>query len=200
MEVKSFSDIYGIKSNGVKPSSGKILVANPMLEENTFNRSVIYLTEHGGNVGAMGFVLNKPLPFTLNSVFDKFDWLPDIPVYSGGPVENDHLFYIHNLGNIITDSLHIAGGISLGGDITSVISYISAGNKVEGYIKFFLGYSGWSEGQLQMEIKTQSWGVGIPQADDLLTADGEPLWRRSVQNLGNGYSSWLKIPYSPMLN
>ncbi|MEG1574802.1 MAG: YqgE/AlgH family protein [Bacteroidales bacterium] len=200
MEIKNYSDIYKIKPNKLKPLPGNILVANPIIEETYFNRSVICLIENDDKNGAMGLVLNKPMPFTLNSVFDKFNKLPDIPVYCGGPIGNDRLLYLHNLGGMIADSLYISDGISVGGDILSLISYISAGNKVDGYIKFFLGYSGWNSEQLQMEIKTQSWGVGTSCKKDLLTADGEPFWRRSVENLGEGYSPWLKFPYSPMLN
>lgn len=201
MEKINYSDIYGITPNKKGFDKNRILVANPLLDDVWFSHSVIYLAAFDEQNDIMGFVQNKPFPFTLNSVSDTFKHFPDIPVYCGGPVEPDRLFFLHTLGNAIIDSQYIGNGISIGGDIISLLAYLSAGNKIDGYVKFFLGYSGWGASQLKMEIKTQSWGVIEPQKDNILySCEDEKMWRNYVKELGEGYSSWLRVPPSPIFN
>ena len=168
MEKITYSDIYGITPNKKIAEKNRLLVANPLLDDVWFNRSVVYLAAFDSYDDIMGFVQNKPFPFTLNSVSDTFKDFKDIPVYCGGPVEPDRLFFLHTLGNTIIDSKYIGNGISIGGDLISLLAYLSAGNKIDGYVKFFLGYSGWSAEQLQMEIKTESWGVADLKGDEIL--------------------------------
>lgn len=201
MEKITYSDIYGITPNKKIAEKNKILVANPLLDDPYFNRSVIYLATFDSYDDIMGFVQNKPFPFTLNSVSDTFKEFKDIPVYCGGPVEPDRLFFLHTLGNTIIDSQYIGNGISIGGDLISLLAYLSAGNKVDGYIKFFLGYSGWSAEQLQMEIKTESWGVTDLKGDNILySSEDTKMWKKYVKELGEGYSSWLRVPPLPIFN
>ncbi|MBP3354370.1 MAG: YqgE/AlgH family protein [Bacteroidales bacterium] len=199
MEIANYSELFGIEPNEIKPAKNTLLIANPVLDEVWFNRSVIYLTSFDKDI--MGFVQNKLFPFTLNSVVDTFKSFPDIPLYCGGPVEGDRLFFLHTLGGIISESEYIGNGISIGGDMLSVLSYLSAGNKIDGYIKFFLGYSGWSKEQLKMEVRTQTWGVLQPQGDDFMyAANNEKMWRKYLNQLGEGYASWLRVPPSPIFN
>lgn len=201
MDKITYSDIYGITPNNKIAEKNRILVANPLLDDPYFNRSVVYLATFDSYDDIMGFVQNKPFPFTLNSVSDTFKEFKDIPVYCGGPVEPDRLFFLHTLGSTIIDSQYIGNGISIGGDLISLLAYLSAGNKVDGYIKFFLGYSGWSAEQLQMEIRTESWGVTEPKDDNILyLREDAKMWNNYVKALGKGYSSWLRVPPSPIFN
>jgi putative transcriptional regulator len=201
MEELDYTNLYGITPNRKQAEKNRILVANPLLDDVCFSRSVVYLAVVEGEDDIMGFVQNKPYPFTLNSVSETFKDYPDIPVYCGGPVEPDRLFFIHTLGNIIPDSRYIGNGISVGGDLVSLLAYISAGNKIDGYVKFFLGYSGWSAEQLKDELKTESWGVIEPQGDNILySKENEKMWRNYVEKLGKGYSSWLRVPPAPEFN
>ncbi|MBR2475140.1 MAG: YqgE/AlgH family protein [Bacteroidaceae bacterium] len=201
MEELNYSDLFGITPNRKLVQKNMILVANPLLEDVCFARSVVYLAtlEHGDNI--MGFVQNKPYPFMLDSVSDTFKDFKNIPVYCGGPVEPDRLFFLHALGNIIPDSQYIGNGISIGGDIVSLLAYLSAGNKIEGYVKFFLGYSGWSVNQLLREIKEESWGVTDLYGDRILySKENEKMWRNYTLRLGDGYSAWLRVPPMPEFN
>lgn len=201
MEKINYFDLFGITPNENPAEQNRLLVANPLLDEVWFNRSVIYLAICNEEENVMGFVQNKPFPFALNSVVDIFKGMPEIPLYCGGPVAPEQLFFLHTLGSVITGSQYIGNGISIGGDIHSVLAYISAGNKIDGYIKFFLGYSGWSVEQLKMELKTDSWGVVNLKGDDILYAkESEKMWRKYTVELGEGYSSWLKVPASPIFN
>ena len=201
MENVNYSDLFGITPNKKSADKNRILVANPLLDDVWFSRSVVYLAAFNGENDIMGFVQNKPFPFTLNSVSETFKNYPPIPVYCGGPVEPDRLFFLHTLGSAIIDSQYIGNGISRGGDLISLLAYLSAGNKIDGYVKFFLGYSGWSASQLKMEIKNQSWGVIEPKMDDILySREEEKMWKKYVKELGEGYLSWLKVPPLPIFN
>lgn len=192
----TLSDIYAIQANKEKPGKGKVLVASPFITEKCFKRSVVYLFEEGEDDTYIGLVLNKKSGCFLGDIIREIKWLPKIPVYLGGPVGTNRLLYLHCMGNIFTDSVHIKENIYLGTDLLSVISYISAGNKIDGYVKFFLGYSGWGAGQLKMEIATEGWGVANLQNSDSCLKYDNSLWRKSVITLGEGYSSWLRIPGS----
>ena len=87
-------DIFKIEHNNLPPEKGKILISEPFLNDLYFQRSVVLLIEHNEN-GSMGFVLNKKTDLWLNDLLDGLDHLPRIPVYLGGPVSFDRLFFIH---------------------------------------------------------------------------------------------------------
>ena len=92
-------NIFKIQSNNVLPSRGKILISEPFLRDVTFGRSVILLVDHTEE-GSMGLVINKLLPLLLNEIIMEFKYLNEIPLYKGGPVATDTLFYLHTLTDI----------------------------------------------------------------------------------------------------
>ncbi|MDR4035682.1 MAG: YqgE/AlgH family protein, partial [Parabacteroides sp.] len=165
-----------------------------------FQRSVVLLIEHTEH-GSMGFVLNKKTDLIVNSFFKEFAEFPEIPIYLGGPVSPNRLFFIHSLGdNIIPDALKINDYLYFDGDFNALKRYILNGHPIDGKVKFFLGYSGWTEGQLNHEIKRNSWAVSHITTDNILSADGEGYWKDSVELLGNDYKTWTKYPKDPYLN
>ena len=132
------------------PSKGKLLIAEPSIIDDSFGRTVVLLTEHNEN-GSVGFILNKPLEYTINEL------VPDLKcnskVFNGGPVEQDNLYFIHQSPDIIPNSIEITSGIYWGGDFSALKKLIND-NKIEPEsIRFFLGYSGWSSKQLISEMK-----------------------------------------------
>lgn len=75
--------------------------------------------------------MNKPLPLFLNDLLSEINCREDIPIYKGGPMSTDTLFYLHTLENI-TDSLPIADGLYLNGDFTAIKQFITEGNSIKG--------------------------------------------------------------------
>ena len=110
---KEFQDLFQIRHNDDRVEVGKVLIAEPFLEGKYFNRSVVYMVEHDSS-GSVGFVLNKPLPYTTSELVKELEGV-HFPVYIGGPVERNQLYYIHRR-NDIPDSEEIAKGIYWGGD------------------------------------------------------------------------------------
>ena len=92
-------NIFKIKSNDIQPSRGKILISEPFLCDDIFSRSVILIVDHTSE-GSMGLVMNKQLPVLVNEVINEFKYLDDIPLYKGGPIGIDTLFYLHKFDNI----------------------------------------------------------------------------------------------------
>ena len=181
------------------PEKGNILIAEPFLSDMYFERSVVLLVERDSN-GAMGFVLNKMIPEKMNDFFPEMKDFNDIPIFRGGPVGSDRLYFIHTLGNTIPGTYEIMDGLYFGGNFDIIKSYIASGNPVEGKIKFFLGYSGWEQNQLDEEITAHSWLVGKTEQTKVMKSEGETLWKKSLLDLGDRYRAWINFPKRPFMN
>lgn len=191
-------DIYKIRSNNDLPSKGKILISEPFLRDENFTRSVILLIDHTKE-GSMGIIMNKALPLLVNDVVKEFKYLNDIPLYMGGPMGTDTLFYLHTFPDV-EGSISVGNGMYLNGDFTAIKRYILQGNPIDGNIRFFLGYSGWDDKQLQHEIEENTWMIGQGEPDTLLNDPIKSMWRNALGSLGGKYEAWSRFPLIPSLN
>lgn len=195
-----YNNIFKITHNNVLPAQGSILISEPFLQDAYFQRSVVLLVEHTQQ-GSMGFVVNKKTELVVNTFFPELNELPEIPIYLGGPMSPNRLFFIHSLGDlIIPDSVKINEHLYFDGSFDFLKRYILNGHSIEGKVKFFLGYSGWTEGQLAGEITKNSWVVSRASNRNVLQAEGEAFWKRSLESLGSQYETWTKYPKDPYLN
>lgn len=183
------------------PKPGVLLVAEPFLREEYFNHAVISLIEYARGRNSMGLVLNKPTGYTLGEAIEGIDTEIDIPIYCGGPVSCDRLFYIHSLGDELPGARRLSDDLYIGGDFESVKAYVNMGLPTDGLIRFFVGYSGWDSRQLEEEIENHVWAV-VPQPAnrDILHEDGDAFWYRTVRSMGEPYRHWLYHPLNPQLN
>ncbi len=191
-------DIFKIQSNNVLPSRGKILISEPFLRDATFGRSVILLVDHTEE-GSMGLVINKQLPLLLNDIIMEFKYFDEIPLYKGGPVATDTLFYLHTLAEV-SGSIPISKGLYLNGDFDEIKKYILQGNKINERIRFFLGYSGWESEQLHNEIKENTWLVSEEEKSYLMKDNTKDMWRKALEKLGSKYETWSRFPQVPTFN
>ena len=192
------SDIFKIQSNNVLPSRGKILISEPFLRDATFGRSVILLIDHTDE-GTMGLIIKKPLPIFVNDIIKEFKYINDIPLYKGGPVATDTLFYLHTLANI-SGAIPVSKGLYLNGDFDEIKKYILQGNKVDQHIRFFLGYCGWEGEQLNDELKENTWLVSKEDKDYLMNSDTKDMWKEALEKLGSKYEAWSRFPRVPTFN
>ncbi|MDD2436085.1 MAG: YqgE/AlgH family protein [Massilibacteroides sp.] len=192
---------FKIKHNNLPPSQGSLLISEPFLQDSYFQRAVVLLIQHNAE-GSMGFVLNKKTDYVLNSFFPELKNVQDIPLYLGGPVSSNRLFFIHSLGeSVVPQTMPINKDLCFDGDFEFLKNYILEGNPVEGKIKFFLGYSGWTKGQLGTEISSNSWLVSQEtQNQPMLLAEGEAFWKSSLEVLGEKYQTWTRFPKDPHMN
>jgi O-antigen/teichoic acid export membrane protein len=134
---------------------GHLLIAEPsILGDLSFNRSVILLADHNAE-GSVGFILNKPLDYSVNDLVPEVD--ATFTIYNGGPVEQDNLYFIHNIPELIPNSVEISNGVFWGGDFEKTRDLINNGSINKDNIRFFLGYTGWDANQLETEMSANSW-------------------------------------------
>lgn len=183
------------------PHPGTLLVAEPFLREQYFNHAVICLIDYAIGKESMGIVLNRATGYTLNSLVSKVTVKTDIPVFCGGPMSCDRLYFIHTLGDIIPDSREIRPGLYIGGDFNAMLDYVNSGYPIEGKIRFFIGYSGWDIGQLDGELRKNVWAVtDITDNSSLLSGEENQYWHNLVRSMGKSYRGWLYHPQNPMMN
>jgi putative transcriptional regulator len=191
-------DLFTILPEDKIPEKGKILISEPFLPDTFFNRSIVYLTDHTPQ-GSVGFILNKKLDLSISAALTDFEgW--DENLNMGGPVAPDTLHYLHDQGNLIPKSVHIEDNIFWGGDLDTIKVLIKKGRLEQSQIRFFLGYSGWSAGQLERELKENSWVIARVRSDVILNSRGNDTWKRVLRSLKNKYRIWAEFPDSPEMN
>ncbi len=178
---------------------GQLLISDPSnIGDHSFNRAVILLAEHN-HEGSVGFILNKPLDYTINDLIPEID--ASFVIYNGGPVEQDNLYFIHTLANLIPNSIEILNGIYWGGDFDLLKILINQGKISKEEIRFFLGYSGWSANQLAGEIQSKSWIViENNYKSSILYKSTYKFWKEEIMELGGDYMIWSNAPENPILN
>lgn len=198
--MKANEDLFKIKTNDVLPSQGKVLISEPFLVDPMFGRSVILLIDHSDE-GTVGLIVNKHLPMTLNDLFDEFDSLAPIPLYKGGPIATDTLFYLHRLKHI-PNAIPVSKELYLNGDFEAIKTYLLQGNRAEGMIRFFLGYAGWDSSQLEKEIQEDTWLVSERKFTQLMdtSASASEAWKEALKEMGRKYETWSRFPQVPSLN
>jgi len=191
-------DLFAILPEDKIPEKGKILISEPFLPDSFFNRSIVYLTEHSAE-GSVGFILNKKIDLTVGGSIEGFDdWHDNLNM--GGPVAPDTIHYLHSLGDQIPKSVLVSENIYWGGDIDVIRGLIKTGKIKQSQIRFFLGYSGWSAGQLERELKENSWVIATVKSDIIMNNRGNDTWKRVLRSLKNKYRMWADFPDSPDMN
>lgn len=177
---------------------GKLLVSEPsILNDRSFNRSVVYLTEDNHD-GSVGFIINKQTDFVLKDLIPNITC--DFIVYNGGPVEKENLYFIHSVPNLIPNSIEISDGLYWGGDFDILTKLLNEQKLSKNEIRFFLGYSGWGKNQLNDELTESNWVVVDNKYPNLLELDSETLWKNQLLNFGGEYQIWANAPKNPALN
>jgi len=183
--------------NKIDPEKGKLLLSEPFLPDPNFERTVILLTEHNEE-GSVGFVLNKPSESRVMDVMEELNI--DLPIFIGGPVQQDTLHFIHR-NQELKDAIEIADGIFWGGNFDHLVLLIETGQLSVTDIKFFLGYSGWSPLQLEEELKADSWIVSDRISQDLLFETlPDKMWKNALRELGGRFSVYSNYPEDPRMN
>ena len=185
-------------SNSI-PEPGKVLLAEPFMADPHFGRKAILLCEHNEE-GSFGFVLNNFIEVGLNELLD------DLPAVKcrlslGGPVKNSNLYYLHTIKGA-PDAITVKPGLFMGGDFDWVRTLLDAGVQLEGKLRFFIGYAGWTPGQLEDEIKSRSWFVTNADIDTIMSTESEDeaLWKSLVTEMGEGFDHVANAPVDPSMN
>tara|TARA_B100000405_G_C16543289_1_gene359314 strand:+ start:45 stop:620 length:576 start_codon:yes stop_codon:yes gene_type:complete len=188
-------DYFNFKSNN-KVAKGSLILSQPLMKDLNFERSIILICEHNSE-GSFGYKLNEKL--NTDSVTSELDENIINNLFLGGPVENSYLNFVHNSNNI-EESSNIFKNIYLGGNLESVLTRLRS-KKTDFKVKFFSGYSGWSPGQLENEIKENSWIVINDFSHDLIFNEiDEKFWTTFLSKNGGKNKIFSNYPKDPSLN
>jgi len=182
----------------LKPKKGRLLVAAPsILNDNSFNRAIVLLTEHT-DTNAVGFILNKPLEYCINDLIPEINC--SFTIYQGGPVEQDNLYFIHRIPELLDKSIEVSNGVFWGGDFKQLKKLLNKGLLATSEIRFFLGYSGWNKDQLTEELQENSWFVAENDFENIFSNNEENLWKNKLLQKGGNYKLWANAPDDFNLN
>jgi putative transcriptional regulator len=177
---------------------GKLLIAHPLLNDGFFNRSVVYISQYADE-GIIGFVLNFRTQFKLRDVRPQV-MNGQLPIYEGGPVAKNQLFFLHTLGEKIPDALQIEGDLYMGGDFNELLHLIDHENVSENDVRFFVGYSGWEKEQLDDEIAKGSWYINETDSNSILKIGTNLLWGHELEKQKKEFKIFSEIGFDPSLN
>jgi len=179
-------------TNATKVGKGAVLLAEPFSLDTNFKRSAVVLTEHQDE-GTVGFIMNKKLDVNIEDLLTEFPEF-ESEVYYGGPVATDSIHFLHNVGELLEGSERISHGVYWGGDFEKLKFLISTKLVLPKNIRFYVGYAGWSSGQLSDELDYGSWVIANMHANYLFKSQSEELWEVIMSHKGDPYSVIAKMP------
>lgn len=170
-------------ANGLAPG---FLVAMPQLRDANFRHAVVLMVEHGGD-GAMGIIVNKPLPLpdlrdvSLTHAIELDARIEDLRIFQGGFVETERGFLLHD-NPALPESVQILPDLFLSGSIDSLRAML--GNPESAKFRLCLGYAGWAPGQLERELCEGSWLPTEAQARHVFDTPSERIWDCVLRDIG----------------
>ena len=181
-----------------QPAAGTLLISEPFLRDPNFSRTVVFLCAHNEE-GSVGFVLNRPYEQDLGKLVPALEGF-DVPMYYGGPVEQQTLHLVHAIASLGSEETQIADGLYWGADFDLIVDMIQNRAIDMDKIRFFMGYSGWSPGQLDGEMNEKSWLVTPGTPDLVFSSDPQSIWRNAILRLDKDYHQLVHYPIDPQLN
>jgi len=176
--------------------AGSLLIAHPGLTEPNFNKSVVLISLHTSEDGAMGVVINRPLGKSLGDHKKDyaFSSLSDIPLYEGGPVNKEQVILIAWK----MDREHKDFKIYFG--INPEKAEIMRRKEPTLVLRGFLGHAGWEKGQIEGEVKQNAWIVSPIDGSIILNDDGKILWQKILFRASPELRFLADIPEDPSVN
>jgi putative transcriptional regulator len=163
--------------------TGQLLVATPEMKDPRFAETVIYMVKHDAD-GAFGLVINRPMAKgSFEDLLKGFgteinDAKGEVVIHYGGPVSNEQGFVLHSDDITIESSMKVANGIGMTADV-KMIEAMARGEGPKQSI-LMLGYAGWAPGQLEMELRANSWFVTAGDKSLIFGTDAAKKWQQAM--------------------
>lgn len=167
--------------------SGYLLVAMPTIVQSRFEQASIFVCGHDKK-GAIGLILNKPLPaVSLPELLKQFDIpvtsnTPNTPLYFGGPVDMGRGFVLHTLDYTSSNTVTVNETFGVTATI-DILRAIACGAGPEQF-HICLGYSGWGSGQLEMEMQNNDWLISNSSMDLIFNTPADEKWKKCMHSIG----------------
>jgi putative transcriptional regulator len=177
-----------------KSYAGSLLVAHPNMLDPNFRRAVLFIAAHQPEIGATGVIINRPLDKHVADLVSDAppEGLADVPVFLGGPVGKTQLMF----AAFEWENKH---GLKLNHNVDIDEAHQLA-EKDPDSVRAFVGYAGWSAGQLEAEMQQNAWVVQKPHAASLKTEGLPRLWFDIMRGLGPWFKMLAAAPDDPSLN
>jgi putative transcriptional regulator len=173
---------------------GRLLVATPDLQDPNFSRTVVLVLEHGEE-GALGVVLNRPVDLRVEEVLPDWADRASAPacLFVGGPVAPSAAIGLGRGTGAGVDALFDGiGTLDLDPEHEAVPELSD--------LRIFVGYAGWSPGQLEQELAAGGWLVLDLDPEDPFTADPSQLWAHVLRRQGGRTAMFALAPEDPSTN
>ncbi|MGH8093831.1 MAG: YqgE/AlgH family protein [Chthoniobacterales bacterium] len=179
---------------GLQNFAGQLLVAHPSMLDPNFRRSVLFISSHSESDGAAGLIINRPLDKRVSELaaFPTPEALADVPVFLGGPVGTNQLMFA-SFDWEGCDSLRLNQNVAL--DQAHHLA-----EQDQSSIRAFVGYAGWTAGQLENELCQNAWVLRKPDRAELSPERLPRLWFEIMRSLGPWFKMLAAAPDDPSLN
>lgn len=182
---------------------GSFLISKPFLGDENFERSVVLLCRDSASEGTLGVIVNRPMPAKLGEVLPgpgaQVPWIASLPLFYGGPVATDRVHVLHRVP-ALSGAVPIGGGVSWGGDFSSLLELLFQKELSAADVRLYVGYSGWSPGQLAEERQRGSWITHPSQPDEVFAPNPTELWQRLLRAKGGRFTALSNYPRDPRSN
>ena len=180
---------------------GSFLIANPVLPDPNFSRTVVLLCNHNDE-GSFGLVVNRNSGLKSTEVFANSELLTqyEADVFIGGPVSPSQVFYLVRSPQPLPEMEQVCSGVHMGMSWEALEDVLlNLGNPNED-LRFYMGYSGWGSGQLDGEMDQRSWLTCDAADRFVFTPSEQTIWPEAVRSLGPEYEYLLHAPVDPRNN
>lgn len=192
--VRVFYFLMRHPSENSRSFAGQLLVAHPNMLDPNFRRSVLFISAHDEEDGAVGVIINRPLDKHVSELVSDNapKALADVPVFLGGPVATDQLMFA---------AFDWKGGDSLRlNQDVAIEAALHLDGPERQSIRAFVGYAGWTAGQLEKELEQHAWLLQKPDRAALAPEKLPKLWFEIMRNLGPWFKMLAAAPDDPSLN
>lgn len=174
---------------------GSLLIAHPSLLDPNFRRSVLFLSANDGDEGSFGLILNRPAGRDVGDLLPNkpLGSLARVPVFLGGPVAGDQLVFASFHWHAESERMECRHHLLIPDAQDAVADESSI-------VRAFIGYSGWSKGQLEAELAQKAWLVGKPGRETLMPGKCQTLWRDAMSEFGPFFRLIAEAPDDPSRN
>jgi len=180
---------------------GSFLIANPVLPDPNFSRTVVLMCNHDEQ-GSFGLVVNRKADLDATEILQSinFPGSAEYELYVGGPVSPAQMFYLYRSTKEIMGADHVCEDIFVGMRLDMLSEVVESVNDPKRDIRFYVGYSGWGAGQLAGEMERKSWLTCDAKSEFVFHEDESKIWAGAVKSLGEEYEYLLNAPVNPQWN